>query len=232
MSRVTADYLPRSISQYVPNMEFAADVVGDAVIVSLGAPATLDADGIWDGIAAGATAATFTSADFKSTFDGSSTSLTTTSGMIDATYGRALTLVASAGADHVITISGRDYLGQAMSETLTANATTPVAGKKAFKFVDTLSIAAGGQAGDTLDVGWGDLLGIPYAGTSLLSDTEDGVVAAGVLTAAIATDPQTATTGDPRGTFNAASASDGSIVSEIRYLCNTSDLHGVEHFVA
>ena len=150
--------------------------------------------------------------------------------MIDATYGRALTLVGSAGADHVVTITGRDYLGQRMQESLTANGTTGVAGKKAFKFVDSYSIAAGGQAGDTLDIGWGNLLGVPYKAELLLSDTEDKVAAAGSLTAGISTDPQTATTGDPRGTFTTATACDGSIVFELRYVCDTSDLHGVEHF--
>ena len=229
MSKVVADNYPRSINQYVPKMEFAADVVGDAVIVSLGAPATLDADGIWDGVSATNAATSYDSSDYKTTFDGSSTSLTTTSGMIDATYGRALTLVGTAGSNHVITITGRDYLGQVVVEQFTAASTVVQAGKKAFKYVDTMAIAVG-AASDTVDVGWGDVLGLPYAGTSLLSDTEDGVVAAGVLTAAITTDPQTATTGDPRGTFDAATASDGSIVSEIRYLCNTSDLHGVKHF--
>ena len=101
MSRVTADNYPRSISQYVPNMEFAADVVGDAVIVNLGAPATLDADGIWDGVSATDSATSFTSADYKNTFDGSSTSLTSTAGMIDATYGRTLSCTGSAGSNHV-----------------------------------------------------------------------------------------------------------------------------------
>ena len=229
MSKVNADNYPRTISQYVPLMEFAADVVGNAVIVSLGAPAALDADGIWDGVSATNAATSYTSADYKTTFDGSSTSLTTTSGMIDATYGRTLSCTGSTGSDHVCTISGRDYLGQPMKENITLSGTGVIAGVKAFKYVDRMDIAVG-AASDTVDVGWADKLGIPYAGTSLLSDTEDGVVAAGALTAAITTDPQTATTGDPRGTFDAASASDGSIVSEIRYLCNTSNLHGVAHY--
>jgi hypothetical protein len=229
MPKQVPTHFPRNIDQYVPNMEFAADVFQDNVIVSLGAPATLDADGIWDGVSATNSDTAFTSADYKSTFDGSSTSVTTTSGMIDSPYGRTLSCTGSSGSDHVCTITGRDYLGQAMVESITLSGTGVIAGVKAFKYVDSIAIASG-AASDTVDVGWADKLGIPYAGTSLLSDTEDGVVAAGALTAAITTDPQTATTGDPRGTFDAASASNGSIVSEIRYLCNTSDLHGVEHY--
>ena len=110
MSKVLQDYFPRSISQYVPNMEFSADVVGDQHLVSLGAPAALDADGIWDGVTIGTSAATHTSSDYKSTFDGSSTSLTTTAGMIDASYGRCLRCTGNASTDQVVTVIGRDYL--------------------------------------------------------------------------------------------------------------------------
>ena len=229
MGKVVADYHPRSINQYVPKMEYAADVVDKAVIVSLGAPAALDADGIWDGVTIGSNVTTHTSAAYKSTFDGSSTSLTTTAGMIDAAYGRTLSATGNASTDQVCTITGRDYLGQAMVENITLNGTGVIAGKKAFKYVDSMSVTAG-SGGTTVDIGWAEKLGLPYAATSMLSDYEDGVIDGGAMTAAIATDPQTATTGDPRGTFDAASASDGSIVSEVRYLCNTSDLHGVKQF--
>ena len=231
MSKVVRDYFPRNISQYVPNMEFAADVVQDSVIVSLGAPATLDADGIWDGVTIGTTTKSFSSADYKTTFDGSSTSLTSTSGMIDAPYGRNLSCTGNASTDQVVTISGRDYLGQKMTENFTLSGTGVIAGKKAFKYVDTATTTIG-TGGTTLDVGWANLLGVPYKAELLLSDTEDKVAAAGSLTAGISTDPQTATTGDPRGTFTPASACNGSIVYELRYVCDTSDLHGVEHFSA
>lgn len=231
MSKVVRDYFPRNISQYVPNMEFAADVVQDAVIVSLGAPATLDADGIWDGVTIGTTVKSFSSADYKTTFDGSSTSLTTTSGMIDAPYGRNLSCTGNASTNQVVTINGRDYLGQKMTENFTLSGTNVIAGKKAFKYVDTATTTVG-TGGTTLDVGWANLLGVPYKAELLLSDTQDKVAAAGSLTAGISTDPQTATTGDPRGTFTPASACNGSIVYELRYVCDTSDLHGVEHFSA
>lgn len=174
MSKVYQDYFPRSISQFVPSMEFAADVVDSVHIASLGAPAALDADGIWDGVSATNSATSYSSSDFASTFDGSSTSLTTTSGMIDATYGRVLTAVGSAGSNHVCTITGRDYLGQVMKENLTLSGTSPIYGQKAFKFVDTLAIASG-AASDTCDIGWSDVLGMPYTATQLLSWTEDAV---------------------------------------------------------
>jgi hypothetical protein len=174
MTKVVGDYHPRSISQYVPNMEYASDVVGDVSIVYLGSPAALDADGIFDGVSATNSATSYTSADFKTTFDGSSTSLTTTSGMIDATYGRCLTATGSSGSNHVVTVKGRDYLGQRMQENLTLSGTTVIFGNKAFKFIDSMDIAAG-ATGDTMDLGWFDRLGLPYKTERIVGYTEDDV---------------------------------------------------------
>ena len=174
MSKVVQDHFPRTISQFVPSMEFAADVVDGVHIVSLGSPAALDADGIWDGVSATNSDTSYTSADYKTTFDGSSTSLTSTSGMIDAAYGRVLTAVGSAGSDHVCTISGKDYLGQPMKENLTLSGTSPIYGQKAFKFVDGLAIASG-AASDTCDIGWSDVLGLPYTATEVIGWKEDAV---------------------------------------------------------
>jgi len=174
MGKVVADNYPRSISQYVPNMEFAADVMGDVHIAYLGAPAAADADGIWDGVSATNSATSYTSADYKNTFDGSSTSLTTTSGKIDATYGRCLTATGSAGSDHVCTVTGRDYLGQLMVENFTLSGTIVQHGNKAFKYVDTLAIATG-AASDTVDFGWSDRLGLPMKAEKILGYTESDV---------------------------------------------------------
>lgn len=174
MSKVLQDNFPRSISQYVPDMEFAADVVGDEHLAYLGSPAALDADGIWDGVSATNSDTSYSSSDYKSTFDGSSTSLTSTAGMIDATYGRCLTATGSAGANHVCTITGRDYLGQQMQEQLTLSGTTVIFGNKAFKYVDTLAIASG-ASGDTCDIGWYDRVGLPYKAEAVIGYTEDDV---------------------------------------------------------
>ena len=174
MSKVLQDNFPRSISQYVPNMEFAADVVEDEHLAYLGSPAALDADGIWDGVSATNSATSYSSSDYKSTFDGSSTSLTSTAGKIDATYGRCLTATGSGGSDHVLTITGRDYLGQQMQENMTLSGTTVIFGNKAFKYVDTLAIATG-AASDTCDIGWYDRVGLPYKAETVIGYTEDDV---------------------------------------------------------
>lgn len=345
MTKVVGDNYPRSINQYTPNMEFAADVVDGVHIANLGSPAALDDDGIFDGVTVGTAGGDIhTSSDYETTFDGSSTSLTTTPGMIDATYGRCLVATGNASTDQVCTIIGRDYLGQPMRENFTLSGTTRILGNKAFKFVDSTSCTAG-TGGSTLDLGWTDELGLPYKAEALLSVTQDdvdfptdtvdlswdmasaglaagssvfvvspiigfvksmmgvqqlltlgsavatlenaGTAVAGLtftlssadglggaasdtptdiadltglvaqfaalevvfgsaatagyasgsvtvtpqhFTAGIDTDPQTLTTGDPRGTILFPTACDGSITFEVRYSVDTSDLHGVEHF--
>lgn len=123
------------------------------LLIDLGSPATLDADGLWDGVSVGATATTFAVADMKAA--------TANGGVLDVP--RNLTVTGSSGADQVCTFDGFDEYDQAISETITASSTSTVQGKKAFKRVVTMSVAAGGTASKTLDVGWGDVLGLPVA---------------------------------------------------------------------
>ncbi len=176
MTLAAQDYFPRVINQYVPSMEFAADVVGGKVITNLGAPTLADPDGILDGVTVGdGSTHSFTSATpWATTFDGSSTSLTTTAGMLDSRWGRCLNVLGDASTDQVVTITGRDYLGQVMVENMTLNGVTVQFGKKAFKFVDTIATSASSN-GSTMDVGWSDRLGLPYKAEKILAYTEDDV---------------------------------------------------------
>jgi len=177
MPKQLPDHFPRTISQYVPSMEMAADVINGRWSGSLGAPAAADADGILNDKSATGSAQTYTSSDFETTFDGGSSSLTSTVGMLDATFGRCLTMVGTAGSNHVVTVTGRDYLGQIMSEAITLSGTSTIYGEKAFKYVDTIA-AASGASGDTFDVGWDDRLGLPYAARRILEWYEDDVAIA------------------------------------------------------
>lgn len=177
----------------------------NVVKVSLGAPITLDADGILDGVTATDSAQSYGSADFKTGFDGT----------LDVP--RALTVVGSAGADHVVTVTGTDVYGNVMVENLTVNADTPVAGKKAFKTITTVDVAAG-AAGDTIDLGWGDVLGLPVflPGTAyVLGELEDGAAASSGTVVAGVSSAATATTGDVRGTYDPNSAADGDKVFDL-----------------
>jgi len=123
---------------------------------------------------------------------------------------RALKVNCSTTA-RAFTVSGYDYYGQAMSEVITvAVAGTAVTGKKAFYQVSGATIAGSATA---VVIGTSDVLGIPvrvtnvaYVGSvksnNTLAQDAGTFVAADTATA-------TTTTGDVRGTYTPATASDG-----------------------
>lgn len=109
------------------------------------------------------------------------------------------------------TVSGFDYYGQAMSEVITVSvAGTAVTGKKAFYQVSGVTIAG---SATSVVVGTSDVLGIPVRVTNVAyvaSVKSNNTLAqdAGTFVAAD-TSTATTTTGDVRGTYNPATASDG-----------------------
>jgi len=144
----------------------------------------------------------------------SATLLTTASGAVASTAGTITGLTFTLGAaPQVITVSGYDYYGQAMSEAITSSSavSTAVSGKKAFYQISSVTTA--GATGTALTIGTTDILGIPVrvvdAGyivnvnwnNTLARDT--GTFAQAITTTA------TTTTGDVRGTYLPSSASDG-----------------------
>ena len=205
--------------------------------VSLGSPVTLDADGI---IAAAtstelpnAETVTYTGAtDGTSPMDGAIAAPSTVfmNGANKTVYvldvPRNITVAVTHGSSVVamtILVSGYDQYKMPMSELLTITATgtsKTAAGTKAFKYVESIDlISAGNAETNTLNLGWGDVLGLPYAlaaksdfftnGTffnEVLESTAPTVVAA-------VTSAATTTTGDVRGTVDLNSAMDGSAVS-------------------
>jgi hypothetical protein len=158
--------------------------------------------------------------------------------LLDAPYGRALQVVASGAATSTVTIKGFDYLGQPMSETLTLNGATPVLGKKAFKYLYSASWT--GTAATTINLGTQNVFGLPYKAIKCDHETSDqALVTAGTLAAPVLTDPQTATTGDPRGTYTPTTTPNGSKVLTADFLCqndvnssNRGGLHGIAHYTA
>ncbi len=163
LAKTPPSYFPGRISQYVPGMRYAADVSENApTFVTLGTPPTEDADGVANDLAVGATAVVFTLADCVTAF------ITAGGKFSSHPYGVNLTMTGSSGADQVITVKGRDYLGAFMAETFTLSTTTKIIGRKAFKWVDSINVAAGGTASKTVDVGWGLRLGLPYKAGSFL----------------------------------------------------------------
>ena len=119
---------------------------------------------------------------------------------IDAPFGAGLVLAASSSSSSDIVVHGFDYLGQPMSETITLNGTTPVNGKKCFKFVDKISTPA--STAVTITVTRGLLLGLPFRTIKILSEERDGAVSTTSQLVAPTTSASTATGYEPRGAFN------------------------------
>lgn len=205
--------------------------------VSLGSPVTLDADGI---VAAATstelpnnTTITYTTAtDNTSPLDGAIAAPSTVflNGANVLVYMLDVPRNITAAVTHetsvvamTIVVTGYDEYGASMSEELSIAATgtsQTAAGKKAFKYVYSIAITTAGNATtNTLNLGWGDVLGLPYMLPALSDFFTNGTyfnevleataptVVAGVTTTA------TNTTGDVRGTVDLNSAMDGSAVS-------------------
>jgi len=109
------------------------------------------------------------------------------------------------------TVSGYDYYGQAMSEVITvATAGTAVTGLKAFFQISSVTIAGSATA---VVVGTSDVLGLPvrvFNVAYVASVKSNNALAqdGGNFTAAD-TNTATTTTGDVRGTYTPATASNG-----------------------
>lgn len=128
---------------------------------------------------------------------------------------RAVSITIGSGTitDTNVTVSGYDYYGQAMSEVIATGTTqsTTVTGTKAFYQVS--SVYVGGDCGGTVAVGTSDVIGLPVRVTDAAYIARAGynntlAENAGTFVAAV-TATATTTTGDVRGTFTPASATDG-----------------------
>jgi hypothetical protein len=139
--------------------------------------------------------------------------------------------VSDGAATSTVTVHGFDYLGQPMQETLTLNGTTPVVGVKMFRHVTRVVAAV--TAGRTVDVGWGNVIGLPYK--LLKSDAEfvsNAVPAdAGTLTAGNDT-TVSATTSEPRGKYapHTNNVPNGTRTYRIAGYWDVENLYGIAHY--
>ena len=128
---------------------------------------------------------------------------------------RAVSIVSGTGTltNRNVTISGYDYYGQAMSEVIATGTvqSTTVAGKKAFFQITSASIS--GALGATIAVGTTDVLGLPVRvfNVSYVASVKSNNTLAQDAGTFVAADTATATTttGDVRGTYAPATASNG-----------------------
>jgi len=128
---------------------------------------------------------------------------------------RVVSITTAAGDTAVYTVRGYDIYGYPMTEALTAAGATTVTGKKAFKYV--ASITPVGTVGATATAGTGDVFGFPiYTQAFVIGADADvaiswngaAITATTGYLAGVTTNPATATTGDVRGTYAVQSASD------------------------
>lgn len=217
-----ATHFPRRSNLHVENMSFSADVDRNGKVrMELGVLPAADADGI---VAAKSIA---------TALDGETASIIADHRDNMGAYGRALTIVLSGAGTPAVTVHGLDYLGQPMSETFAGNGTTPVAGKKAFKEVTSFDSAL--VAATTINIGYGNVLGLPYAVGAITEEYVDGVApTAGTKVVAVLTDPQTATTGDPRGSYtpHASFVPNGARDIVLVGYAIEGDYHGIPHYAA
>ena len=161
-------------------------------------PAALDADGIC--------AQQTLAAAGNASLDGALAS----GGTVTLDVPRNVIVDAAGAATAVLTVYGTDAYGISMSEAITLNGTTAVAGKKAFKTITRIAASA---AATDFFVGTGDVFGLPIRADSrnyVLTAWNGAFVTTGTFVAAVTTSPATTTTGDVRGTYAVPDAADGS----------------------
>lgn len=214
----------RGPNYFVPDMKYSADVSENGMVrVDLGVYVTVDADGILDGQSINAAGSTTT---FNVLYDDDNM----------GRYGRTVTVIASGAATSTVTVNGFDYLGQPVTETLTLNGANAVAGVKAFK--EVREVEWGATASVTIDLGWGDRLGLPYRAVNTAIYNElisDAAPTAGAIVAGLArTTTGTATTADPRGLYvpHASFVPNGTRDYTFSYFADVEALHGTAHYSA
>lgn len=226
MARRYPTFFPQRVNMRVPNMAYAGAAEGnDIVTADLGAPLAFDT------IATAGTFLTLQSINaagstnvFNAAYVGSDAQM--------GRWGRCMQVVASGAATSTVTITGRDYLGSRMTETLTLNGAVAVLGQKAFRWVDSIAWAA--TAATTINVGISNGFGLPYKIKAMVSEVKNGTITAnaGAVAAALATGtPSTAITADVRGRYTPATVvPNGTNTFEVRYVADTSNLHGNAQF--
>lgn len=183
------------------------------VVVDLGTPVAADPNGAVESQACNSTTGLAT---------GINGALATAS---VATFDVPRGIVAAWTTTSVLTVTGTDVDGTVIVESSASG--TSLAGKKAFKTITgvTCSVSVTG-----LTVGHGKVLGLPVFLQDIVDShqqREDGAVpTAGTVVAAVQTDPQTALTGDIRGTYAPNSAPDGSARHELICFVRSASFRG------
>lgn len=122
--------------------------------------------------------------------------------------------ITSVGDDSAATfvVAGYDLYGYPLSETITGANATAANGVKTFKYIASVT-PAGTLSGSDVTVGTQDVFGLPLRtdrfGYLTIFWNNTLITASTGFTAAVTTDPATATTGDVRGKYGVQTAADG-----------------------
>ena len=175
--------------------KLATDVYGTAVdekkiahiALTAAQAVAADTDGLLDGTALPAAAANYTT--FAHAMP----------------YARNITAVCSDTQTGDMVVTGTNLAGETITETITLTSTDAVAGAKAFATVTNINRPAK-VGSETIDVGWGDKLGLPFMLTvrPLLWATDDGTIETTVPTVVVDSDEL------EKNTIDLNSAMDGS----------------------
>lgn len=219
--------------------------------IDLGAPAVADDDLIVDDATStelpnNATKTYTTANDGTTPFDNADTpavsTITTSTGATASVWAldvpRNLVCVSSHGSSMVamtIVVSGYDQYGVAMTESfsITATGTSKTAtGNKAFKYISQIAITSAGNATtNTLIIGTGDKLGLPYKlaeKSDLLSMFFDDALNVPSAIAKAVTTTASATTGDVRGTISIATVGDANGTKTLKGWMHIADPNSAE----
>lgn len=218
-------FYPRRLSEYVPAMQYSADLQLNSAggRISFNAPVAPNG-GYFIGGQSTAAAGSLQSAAMLN------------AATLVEPFGRNLVLQNSAAGAGSLVVDGWDYLNQPMSETFAYNGTTPVYGKKAFKYIRQVTFTL--LAGNVLALGVGLSMGLPYKAIKVYTEEANGVPAAlGNLINPDLTFPATLTTGDPKGLYTPATATNGTTVITATFdfandvdANNNGGLMGVPHY--
>ena len=183
-----ANYYSSRFQSFVPNAKYEANVDPASGFATIDIPAP-----------AAAAATAFSSAVAMVNGSAVTVNYSNSQGVIAEKYGRSLALVASTTNTRTGTITGRDFMGQPITETFTMNSGTIVETVKTYKKVDKVVFDTASDT-TTVNIGTGTRLGIPYKAIKLITELANGVIpTGGALTAGV--DTQTASSSDPRGYY-------------------------------
>lgn len=224
MARRIASFFPSRLSSRVPNMAYADNV--PVVYANYGAPSAADAALASAGMVLNgqSISSAGSATSFLATFTQSLTQM--------SPYGRCLWFVASGASTANVTVTGKDYLGNRMTDQRALNGTTTVVGSKAFRSVDSIAWEAGGSV--TMNVGVSNSFGVPFMFVSLQLEIKNGLVAANAGAFVAGASAQVAATSqDPRGRYTISTVvPDGTNTFELYYYANRNNLHGPAPYAA